>query len=465
MIPYFPKALAKKGILTYLISLSLVSLVFFKFAMSIEYFIMGIMWVTGFFLLSSSATKQWNRYSRKRFIWTIFIIALVLRVAWVIFSYYYYMAKTGTPFEFQSFDAEGYHNEAVWLSNESWDTAFKYWGTLGGVSDMGYPLWLTVVYKIFGQSIIIARLLKCLIGALTCILFYNFARRNIGETPGRMAAIFFVFFPNLIIYCGLHLKETEMIFLVVAFLERADQMIRRKDFGILNILLVALLGLSLFFFRTILGLTAIMAIFAGLMFTSNRLGGWLKTVLIVSFAAGTIFLLAGGTIATEVEGYWESRVENQFKKRASQEARGFRWAKYATGAVLAPMEFVMPFSTMVDTDQANQNMLHGGNFVRNFFGIFVLLALYSVVFKEKNWRNFALLAAFIVGYLGVISVSGYGNAERFLLPALPCLLVMTAYGISKLNAAGYQYVHYWYFIVVILELGWAFFKIGGRSLL
>ena len=63
------------------------------------------------------------------------------------------------------------------------------------------------------------------------------------------------------------------------------------------------------------------------------------------------------------------------KKIEYRTIRGAKWAKYAVGGVLAPMEFFMPMSTMIDTGQDNQMILHGGNFIKNFMGIFVLIAL------------------------------------------------------------------------------------------
>lgn len=465
MIPFFPRQFANKGILIYFISIIAVSVLYFRYAMGIEFIILGAMWVVGFFLLSSSLTNRWIRKSRKEFAWSVFWIALGIRVAWMVFSYFFYTTQTGIPFEFDAADSLTYHEDAKWLADAGWKTAFNYWGSQGGVSDTGYSFWLTLLYMIFGPSVIIARLFKCFFSAVTCVLVYKLASRNIGEYGGRMAAIFTVLFPNFIIYCGLHLKETEMLFLVVAFLERADYIIRSRVIRIYSLTLVFGLIFSLFFFRTVLGMVALLSFFAGLLFTSNRLTKTARNWLIAIFSVFAVSFFVGGTIATEVEGYWESRVENQFKKRESQTARGNLWAKYATGVVLAPMEFIMPLSTMVDTGQENQMMLHGGNYVRNFLGIFILIAMYTILFKYKNWRNFSLIGAFAIGYLGVIAFSGYGNAERFLLPAAPVLMILAAYGVSKINAKNFKFVNYWYIIVVVMEVGWAYFKIGSRGLL
>ena len=146
-----------------------------------------------------------------------------------------------------------------------------------------------------------------------------------------------------------------------------------------------------------------------------------------------------------------------------QTLRGNQWAKYATGGVMAPMMFVLPFSTMVDTGQQNQMMIHGGNFVKNFMGVFVLIALFDALFVKKNWRNFALIGSFAIGYLGVIALSGFSNSERFLLPAVPCLLIFWAYGVSVLNANSFRFVKIWYYVVPVMEIGWAYFKIGSRG--
>lgn len=465
MIPFFPKTIAKKGILIYFISIAAVTLLYFRYAMGIEYILLGAMWVVGFFLLSSSLSRSWTQLTRKEFAWAVFWLALGLRIAWAVFSYFFYTTKTGQPFEFSAADSLGYHEEAKWLAQAGWETAFRYWRNRGGVSDNGYSFWLTLVYMVFGPSVITARLFKCLFSAVSCVLVYKLASRIIGEYGGRMAAIFVMLFPNLIMYCGQHNKETEMIFLIVAFLERADYSIRSRVIRLPSLLLVFAFILSLFFFRTVLGMVAIASFLAGLIFTANKLTkqakNWLTAVFIVLSAS----LFVGGTIATEVEGYWDLRVRNELLKRQEQTERGNLWAQYATGAVLAPMEFVMPLSTMVDTEQDNQMMLHGGNYVRNFLGIFVLIAIFIILFKEKNWRNFSLIGSFVIGYLGVIAFSGYGNAERFLLPAAPILMILAAYGVSKLNAKSISIASYWYILVVVMEVAWAYFKIGSRGLL
>lgn len=465
MIPFFPKQISTKGFYLYLGSLAVVSLVFFRYVMGLDYIVLGICWTALFFFGAPYFSKQWAKIDEKKFLKNVFWVALGLRVIWVIFSYFYYISKTGIPFEFDAADSLDYYDDSTWLATEKWPVIRHYLTEVKVISDSGYIFYLTFLYKVIGPNIFLTRIIKAVIGAFTCILLYKVAKRSLGESVGKMTAVFAMLFPNLIIYCGLHLKETEMLFLMVAFLERADYLIRSRKYNVWTIVFPTLLAASLFTFRTVLGAVAMLSFATGILFTSTKVMGRTKRILLIVWGIWAVSFFAGGTIVNEVEGYWENRGGNQEAKRTLQTKRGNQWAKYATGAVMAPMIFVLPFPTMVDVDeQYNQQIMHGGNIARNFIGIFVIIALYSAIFVRKNWRDLSLLGSFVVGYLGVISTSGFANSERFLLPGLPVLLIMAAYGISLLDAKFYKWVKVWYWVVPVMAVAWAYFKIGSRGL-
>lgn len=466
MIPYFPKSIANKGLTLYVVSLFIVSVAFMSHAISFMWMLMGITEVAMFFLLSNRLTKEWQRISANHFVKNLFWVAFVLRVVWVLFSYFFYIRQTGQPFEFGAADAVGYHETAEWLHDYDWKFIMDYclWNR-SGVSDSGYDLYLTTFYKIFGVNIIGVRIVKAFYSSLTCVLLYKLASRVIGERPGRMAGIFAMLMPNLIIYCGMHVKETEMLFLTVAFLERADYACRASKITFGNVLVALLLAGSLFFFRTVLGAAAFFSFVSALVFSPIHVMKKGRKAMLTFWVILAVVLAMGGTIVNEVEEYWNNRGRNQDLKRMEQTTRGNLWAKYATGTVMAPMVMVLPFSTMVDTNQNNQLVVGGGNYVRNFMGIFVLITLVSALFVKKNWREFALVGSFTAGYLGIISLSGFANSERFLLPGVIGLIIMWAYGISELTPKSFKFVKYWYVIVVLMEVGWAYFKIGSRGML
>ena len=466
MIPYFPKQISNRAIFVYAASLLVVSVVFLNYAMQIGYIALGVMWVFGYFLIVSHCTKVWGKVSEKVFLKKLFIAALVLRVIWVIVSYFFYDAVTGQPFEFQARDSIGYHGDAVWLAGEPWSTMGIYlFGNYIGFSDSGYPLYLTIIYKIFGPVVIIPRLINALLGAWTCYLVYRMSTRTFGDEVGRMAGIMIAFMPNLIIYCGYHLKEIVMLFLTVACLERIEYLTRRPKMSFVDFLLPALLAGSLFLFRTALGAAAVFAFGSTVLVSSApalKYKG--KRVALIFWGVITLALFGGSTIMTEVEALWEGRGENLENKRAEQTIRGNKWAKYATGTVMAPMIVVLPFATMVDVDeQYGQQAKSGGNYIRNFMGFFALLAIYEA-FRRKKWRDFVPIGAFVIAYLGIVASSGFSNSERFLLPGLPCLIMMWAYGVSTLREKTFRFLTWWCVLVFFMEVGWAYFKLGSRGL-
>ena len=463
MLTFFPQQIARRAIV-----LVLVSSIFFSYAMLFEYVVLGIIFISLFFVLTPKWSVDWAQVSEKNYVSYVFSIAVALRLIWVVLSYFHFMNINGNPFEVGAADAMGYHYEAEWLSSEPWVTTWSYYfgNGYGGVSDVGYPLYLNVLYRIFGPYIIIPRIIKAFISSFMCILIYRFSARMFEEKVGRIAGIMCALMPNLIIYCGYHLKETEMLFLITAYMERTDYLLRNHKYNIWTISIPLLLAGSLFFFRTVLGVVAVFAFVSAVLFANTpSMKKGTKRIAIIGWSLLCIIVAGGGTIMTEVEEYWELRNTNSDNKRMEQASRGNQWAVYATGSVLAPMVVALPFATMVHVDeiQVAQETKHAGNFIRNFMAFFALIGMYEAI-RQKKWRDFALVGAYTFAYLGVISVSGFGNSERYLLPGLPGLIIMWTYGISKLRAKTYNLLRYWSIIVVIMEVAWAYFKIGSRGL-
>lgn len=464
MVSFFPKTIANRAIAIYVVSLCLVSVIFMRYRMLWGYALMSIFCVLGFFVFTNHWSESWRVFPEKRYVKNLFWTALGLRLVWVVVSYYYYTAMTGIPFEFGAADSIGYHEEAIWLAGSDWSFVWDYYFNGFGVSDVGYPLYLTILYKIIGPSVIFPRIIKAFLGAYTCVLLYRLSKRTFGGEAARMIGIMSALMLNMIIYCGYHLKEIEMLFLEVAFLERADYLFRSHKSTFWNIFLPSMLAISMFFFRTVLATVAIFSLVTAILFmnTPSMKRGW-KRMTLICWGIVCLLVLSGGTIMTEVEGYWERKEENVVKKRQEQTVRGNQWAQYATGAVMAPMVFVLPFSTMVNTDQYGQQEKSGGNYVRNFMGFFAFLGVYEAL-RRRKWRDFALIGSFVFAYLGIVGLSGFSNSERFLLPGLPGLIMIWGYGISTLRAKTFKLLNPWCVVVVAMEVAWAYFKLGSRGL-
>ena len=472
MIKFFPKYIANRAIMVYVAALLAVTVLFMRHAMAWYWFAFGLVSVLGFFYYSNVLTKKWGNYSPKFFTRKLFITALIIRVIYVIFSYWFYVFMTGIPLEFYAADSELYHRVGILIAQHLSDGNWWIFGYIMdqlGPSDTGYLSYLGVVYWMFGDSILLIRTIKALLGAYMCVLIYKLATRNFGETTGRMAAIFCMLMPNLIYYCGLHLKELEMVFLAVAFMERADYAMRSPKLTLGNMILPILLAGSLFFFRTVLGAAALFAFFTAIFLTSQRVMKMNKRIVLGIWIIAAIGYFMGGRIAAEVEMYWQWRDTNQadaMELRAQREG-GNVLAEYAGAAIFAPLIFTIPFPAMHEVPilHKNQRMIHGGNFVKNITSFFTILAVFLLFFKSKTWKNHILILTFTGGYLGIIALSAFAHSERFHLPALPFALILAAYGVSQMTNKRYKmWFDWWSIFIFVACVGWNFFKLLGRGM-
>lgn len=471
-LTYFPSNYAFQAMLAYLAALLVISIRFSAYSMLWYWWAFGIIGVLGFFYGSSNLTKKWAIFSPKMFKKQLFWTAFAIRVLMVLFLYWFFTKLSDTPpFMFHAADAEAYHETATWMTNcikeGHPEVFFNYLFAGGGVSDAGYPLYLGTIYLLTGNSILVARLIKAIWSALICVLIYKLASRNFGESVGRMAGIFVLLEPHFIIYSGLHLKETEMIFLLVLFLERADNLLRSRSFRIGSILPVFLLSISLFFFRTVLGVSAVFAFIMALLLSSQKVANLGKRWLVlIVFVLGAGFFV-GGRIMSEIETVWEGRHANQESRYGVIKNRQ-SLAKYATKTVMAPMIFTIPFPTMVETpNQEVHRMHHAGNVVKNVMSLFCILALILLLFDKSptGWRNNVLLGAFLIAYLLILVQSAFAHADRFHLPAYVIELLFAAYGVSQMHRIKYKQLYtYWCVAMFVAWVAWAWIKLSGRGL-
>lgn len=470
MLSYFPKYYTDKAMYVYFALLVCVPVIF-GYPMEWYFWIFGIVEVVGFFYFAHHLPIAWKNYSPKAFAKKLFTTALIIRIIYVVFSFWFYNEMTGSPFEFGAADVMFYNEMGQYghklLSNGEWDLLEKFDAYAKmALSDSGYPIYLSIVYWIFDDSIFLTRILKIIWSAWTCVLVYKLASRNFGESVGRMAAIFCMLMPNLIYYCGIHLKETEMVFLIVLFAERADSAMRTKQLDWKALIIAILAACILFLFRTALAAVAMIALATTLMLSSRRVLSLSKKIAIGTFVVLAMFATVGNQLMQEAEDLLAQSGDNQSNNMAWRATRkgGNELAKYAGAAVFAPMIFTIPFPTLVDTDgQENQRMIHGGNYVKNITSALTIFALFSLL-MSGNWRRHVLIISIGCGYLIVIALSAFAHSERFHLPALPFALMLAAYGISILGNKQKKWYNYWLVLIFVANIAWAWFKLKGRGL-
>ena len=488
-----PKWFTQYSVVVYLLALAVVSFMYSAFSLPWYYMLSGVVAIVVFFFYGSHLIEQTNTLKirrEKNFEKRIFLIAFVLRAAWMFLIYNIFMQNYGDAFGFENADATYYHDVGQFVAglirkgNFHFYDEISYYSGHNDISDMGYAIYVGVIYWLTGAnnqitslggtadvgslSIITVRLLKCLWSAFTVLLIYRLAKRNFGEQTGRIAAIFCALWPNFWYYCGTHLKETEMVFLCVLFIEQADQMLRSRQFTAWKVIPVLAIGAAILGFRTPLALVAFLSLIFSVVMSSSRVVSWGKRVIV----GGLAVILIGFTFGNSIMEQSRGLLEQTNQQHSNMEWRGTRehgnsFAKYAGKSVFAPLIFTIPFPSMVRPydGQDVQQLLNGGNFVKNIISFFTIFAMVMLLISGE-WREHLLPLSLMLGYLVVLTMSTFAQSERFHQPAMPFELMFAAYGLSIAitNRKYKRWFMYWCGVMFVACIAWNWFKIAGRGL-
>lgn len=477
-LPYIPNMVSKYAMMAYLVAALGCMMLYSSHFMTWYWWLFGFIEVCGFFYFANQLSKAWLKAGPMTFAKNIFWTAFALRALWVVVSFVLYTEWTGTAFSIGAADEIGYSDTAQYVAecmrNGDWslyENIVEYAGVT--FSDTGYMLYLSIVYYIFFDSIFIARIIKAILGAWTAVLMYKLAVRNFGEHTGRMVGVFCALMPNLIYYCSFQLKEVEMVFLAMLFIERADNLLRKGKLPLLETIAVLLIPAFLFMIRTALAATLVVAFLCALLFSNDRVVKTGQRIVLMVLAGIFVLLMLFSTtnIGNDVREMWATGGSTQQKNMEWRSQRdgalSNQFAKYAGATVFAPMIFTIPFPTMTDTPgQENQKLIHGGNFVKNITSYFTILALLILLFTG-DWRKHVLPISVLVGYLVVLVFSSFAHSERFHQPILPLSLMFSAYGISLMPRFRWVKKHFphWCLLMLLAAIAWNWFKLAGRGMI
>lgn len=431
-----------------------------------SWYFFGILSLILFFECLYRSSKSSPNLLPKSFERKLFLLAISTRITYVFLSYVFFLIVNGEPFEFGAADSKGYHAEALWIVGllKSGELHQYKEYIQRGYSDAGFPIFLSL-FNAFGESIILPRLVHAYLGAQTAVISYKLASRNFGEDSGKLAGLMVAFMPTLVHYTGLHLKETLMIFFIMAFLNEGDLLVRQKTLRTKNVITTLAFGFILFFFRTLLGVAALFSLALAIILTDRRISSTsyrFKAALSIGVLGLTIIM---STFSNEISYYYQNSATNQASQMEhfATRADGNKLAKFGTVSIFAPMILIAPFPTFVSTNQMNQLMIHGYLLVKNILAFFVIYVLYRL-WKQHQIKQHILILAFLLTYLAIIANSAFALSERFHLVSTPIFLIFSAEGVTRYkNIRNNQAYILYLFIVALLIIGWNWFKLAGRS--
>jgi len=475
----FPKWLSQYPLVVYLLALVVVTFMYSEYSLPWYYMLSGVVAVGVFFFYGSTAVKDtlpdvMRRESR--FEKRLFMIAFIPRVIWMFLIYTVFMQTYGDAFGFENADATYYRDLGEFVAGLIKDGNFHFYDEISrfsgneDIADMGYGVYVGLIYTFTDNSVIAVRLLKCLWSSLTVILIYRLAKRNFDIQTARVAAIFCALWPNFWYYCGCHLKETEMTFLGVLFVEQADQMLRSRQFTAWKVVPVLIIAASILTFRTPLALVAFLSLIFSVVMTSTRVVSWGKRITVGVLAILLLGVGFGNQLEEKAQDLLEQARGDQQQKnmewRAYDRENANRFAAYAGKSVFAPLIFTIPFPTFIVVEgQDLQQLNNGGNFIKNIISGFIIFAMFMLLISGE-WREHLMPLSFLLGYLVVLTMSTFAQSERFHQPAMPFEFMFAAYGLSiAVTKKKYKrWFMYWCALMFVAAIAWNWFKMAGRGL-
>lgn len=471
-----PRAITNDSVISYIVALVLTTLLYYSQSLPFGLMLFGIVSVLLFFLGSNYFTKRYINVQSKTYVKYVFLIALLIRLAYAIFIYYYNWSHYGTYYESSAGDIEWYVPEALacasdWHAGRPHIRSMLDYGV--EVGDMGYVLYLSVIYFLTNSfsDVILPLILKAIWGSWTCIFIYKVASRHFGESVGRVTGIFCALQANMIWWCGSMMKETEMVFLLVWFLNSMDEVLYTKSEPY-KIMLALLPGFLLAGFRTALFTVCFAAVFVAILFSKTYNLNLAKKIVLGLGLGVVLFFGTGQSVKNEVNKIQTIVADRDYQKRdleaKSSRKEGNSLAKYATATVMAPLIFTIPFPTMTLTyiRQEMHIMMHGGYFIKNVLSFFVILVLVLLLLSGE-WRRHVFPLALLCGYLVALVLSVFAHSGRYHLPVIPLELMFAAYGINlaQVNPKYRRWYKYALFAEVLVCVVWNYFKLSGKGLI
>lgn len=139
--------------------------------------------------------------SEKKILTLIFLVALAVRLAYVLFFAGSYLSPDSS---------EWIANAQLIISDHTYGDSWR---------PPLYSFFLALVYFLFGQTLLAIRLTQSLLGAATCLLVYYISRTVFNKKVGFSGACLCSFYPYFIYYTGDVLAETLLTFLLAASIE------------------------------------------------------------------------------------------------------------------------------------------------------------------------------------------------------------------------------------------------------
>jgi len=159
-------------------------------------------------LLKNGLTKLEGLKESDFLLWFLGL-ALFLRIAWVT------CIPTQLYADWKWYDEVAYHMSRIWRYEEN-GVPTAYW-------PIGYPLFLAIIYRLFGHHYWVVQLFNVFLSSGICVFTYLVAKRLLSPASSRLTLVILALFPSQIFFTNILASEilfTFLLLLVIYFLHK-----------------------------------------------------------------------------------------------------------------------------------------------------------------------------------------------------------------------------------------------------
>jgi 4-amino-4-deoxy-L-arabinose transferase-like glycosyltransferase len=339
----------------------------------------------------------------------------------------------------------------------------------------GYPLFLALIYAVFGRSWFMARLVQAALGAATCLLTYRLGSKVFSERVGWVAGILLAVYPGHVFFSWRLMAEPLYILLLIGSLVLALSLV--EDPRLLrSILLGAVIGVDQLVKANLFLFPAMLMVWFAFSARASGTRRWLcLTVLITSFAmtmliqpmvnflsAGHASALPGNAGATLWQGNnplavgfcdWDDdapivkafidshgfggrlKSAGPFEKEQIYRSLAMSWIRENPWRFLAlmPKKLNNAFGLFPRAQVFDGRRLPQITHLLSY-GLIAPFALGGLIAGLRRWRACSLLYIVLLSYLPTVLL--FWGTPRYTLLVIPVLLIFASFALI----AAYDYL-------------------------
>jgi hypothetical protein len=265
-----------------------------------------------------------NQLDDRRFLFRLFIVAFLVRVA-VGTAIYVFHWQSFFGGDALTYDFLGDCQQHAWQGRVEYQRAIDIFFAEGSSSGWGMIYMVAAIYKFVGRNPLATQYVNCVLGAATALLAYLIALEIFpSQKVARTAAILAAFFPSLIIWSSQGLKDGPIVFLLalsmLAILKLGNKF-NLKYLVALALALICLLTLRFYVFYIVALAGGAAFVLGRHRLTAQSFARQLIVITVVSLALGYFGVSRYAT--QQIEVYGSAEQLQRMRLDASRSESGF----------------------------------------------------------------------------------------------------------------------------------------------